>query len=185
MEADKKSNSDSGAKRTLKQMLEQMFPDSTIETNRREADVILTRNNGTWYFEIKKTSKTDIFGAATLTEWEAAFKHPDRYYFVLMKELQDKSGFRYNFYTPAQFKEISTIPPFKINFNLHLDDSDAMEEDAAQNTIKSIIKDTDSEPICSDNASLNAKDRASIKFSEEFFDRMKECYQELKNNGKQ
>lgn len=182
---DKKSNSDSGAKLTLKHMLEQLFPDSTIKTNKREADVILTTNDGTWFFEIKKTSKTDIFGAATLTEWKAAFNHPDRYYFVLMKELPDKSGFRYKFYTPAQFKELSTIPPFKINFNLHLDDSNTMEAGDAKNKIKNIIKNTGPESICSNDTSSDSEDKSAIKFSKEYFDKMKDCYQELKKNGKQ
>ena len=84
------------------------------------ADIVATKNGETWYFEIKMTSRTGTyFGAATLTEWEQAFKTPDRYFFVVaIKKDDDKFEFRQ--YTPLEFMQSSTIPPFKVYFNLDL-----------------------------------------------------------------
>lgn len=41
------------------------------------ADIRATKGGETYHFEIKKTSRADShFGAATLTEWEAAVANP-------------------------------------------------------------------------------------------------------------
>ena len=76
------------------------------------ADITATRDGETWYFEIKMTSRTDTyFGAATLTEWEQAFKTPDRYFFVVAIK-KDDDTFEFKKYTPhdnrmnALFKEM-------------------------------------------------------------------------------
>ena len=84
------------------------------------ADIVATKDGETWYFEIKMTSRTDTyFGAATLTEWEQAFKTPDRYFFVVAIK-KDDDTFEFKKYTPHEFINNSTIPPFKIYFNLDL-----------------------------------------------------------------
>lgn len=84
------------------------------------ADIVATKDGETWYFEIKMTSRTDTyFGAATLTEWEQAFKTPDRYFFVVAIK-KDDDTFEFKKYTPHEFIKNSTIPPFKIYFNLDL-----------------------------------------------------------------
>lgn len=82
------------------------------------ADIVATKNGETWYFEIKMTSRTNTyFGAATLTEWEQAFKTPNHYFFVIaIKKEDDKFEFRK--FTPLEFMKYSTIPPFKVYFNL-------------------------------------------------------------------
>jgi len=84
------------------------------------ADIVATKDGETWYYEIKMTEKDDkCFGAATLTEWVQALKTPNNFRFVLAIKGQDG---KYNFkeYTPEEFMEFSTIPPFKVYFNINL-----------------------------------------------------------------
>lgn len=84
------------------------------------ADIVATKDGETWYFEIKMTSRTDTyFGAATLTEWEQAFRTPNRYFFVVAIK-KDDDTFEFKKYTPHEFIKNSTIPPFKTYFNLDL-----------------------------------------------------------------
>ena len=85
------------------------------------SDVVAERNGETWYFEIKLTDHTDkCFGAATLTEWEKALETPDHYRFVIAIR-HDDGTFEFREYTPAEFMSFSTIPPFKVYFNIALD----------------------------------------------------------------
>ena len=84
------------------------------------SDIIAQKDGETWYFEIKMTEKNDsCFGAATLTEWEQAMKTPERYRFVVAIKGEDES-FLFKEYTPEEFLEFSTIPPFKVYFNINL-----------------------------------------------------------------
>lgn len=86
------------------------------------ADIIATKDGQTWYFEIKMTKRQDVyFGAATLTEWQQAIKDPDHFRFVVVKTNEAETEFEFIEYTPAEFMEFSTIPPFKIFFNINLD----------------------------------------------------------------
>ena len=82
------------------------------------ADITAEKNGYTWYFEIKKTSrKKKYFGAATLTEWIQALKDPDHFRFVVARESTEET-FDFFEYTPSEFMEVSTIPPFKVFFNI-------------------------------------------------------------------
>jgi Holliday junction resolvase len=84
------------------------------------ADITAERAGETYYFEIKYTRrKTRYFGAATLTEWKAALAHSERFLFVVAMEKQD--GWQFIEYTPEQFMQFSTIPPFKIFFTIMLE----------------------------------------------------------------
>lgn len=82
------------------------------------ADIKAVKDGQDWYFEIKMTTHRDrYFGAATMTEWIQALKDPEHFRFVVAIDLGDgKWDFRE--YTPAEFMEYSTIPPFKVYFNL-------------------------------------------------------------------
>lgn len=51
--------------------------------------------------------------------WRAAYANPDTYFFVVCKENGDK--FDFIRYSPEEFEKFSTIPPFKIFFNVPLD----------------------------------------------------------------
>lgn len=93
----------------------------TTEIRQAPADIRAMKDGQEWFFEIKKTSQDkDYFGAATSTEWEQAFKDPAHYRFVICQKLADGS-FKFIKFTPAQMMEYSTIPPFKIFFNVPLD----------------------------------------------------------------
>lgn len=82
------------------------------------ADITAEKNGDTWYFEIKKTSQENkYFGAATLTEWIQALKDPDHFRFVIARESNEEK-FDFFEYTPSEFMEITSIPPFKVFFNV-------------------------------------------------------------------
>lgn len=83
------------------------------------ADIKATKARETWYFEIKMTKRADVyFGAATLTEWRQALADPEHFRFVVAKTDEAESVFEFIEYTPAEFMEFSTIPPFKVYFNI-------------------------------------------------------------------
>ena len=97
----------------------------TAEIKAKPSDIVATKNGETWYYEIKLTDLTDTyFGAATLTEWEQAFNTPDRYRFVVAIRHTDGT-FEFREFTPQEFMQYSTIPPFKVYFNIRLDDKKA------------------------------------------------------------
>ena len=81
------------------------------------ADITATKDGQTFYFEIKFTNQSSrYFGAATLTEWEAALKDPTRFFFVTAQRNED--GWTFHEYTPDEFMAFSTVPPFKIFFQI-------------------------------------------------------------------
>lgn len=82
------------------------------------ADITAEKDGQPWYFEIKKTANTDkYFGGATMTEWKQALDDPEHFRFVIAIDLgEDKWEFKE--YTPSEFMEFSTIPPFKVFFNI-------------------------------------------------------------------
>jgi len=103
----------------IKKLLSEGF--ESAEVKAKPSDIIASKNGETWYYEMKLTDKQDkCFGAATLTEWEQAFKTPEHFRFVVAIRQSDDT-FEFREYTPAEFMQFSTIPPFKIYFNINLD----------------------------------------------------------------
>ena len=103
------------------------------------SDITATKNGDIYYFEIKKTSQREsYFGAATLTEWESAIKNKGRYFFVVAIEL-DEGKWDFVKYSPDEFIEFSTIPPFKVYFKVPLSD----EEKTKQRTHTTAIRATE------------------------------------------
>lgn len=85
------------------------------------ADVIATKDGREWLFEVKFTRAcTHCFGAATLTEWAAAANDPEHFRFVIA--YQRGGQWRFDCYTPDEFMAFSSVPPFKVYFNIPLDD---------------------------------------------------------------
>lgn len=83
------------------------------------SDIVAEKDGEKWYFEIKKTNHDDkYFGAATVTEWEQAIKTPERFRFVVAISTDGDETFTFLEYTPEEFLSFSTIPPFKIFFNI-------------------------------------------------------------------
>ena len=88
----------------------------------KPADVMATKDGQTWYFEIKMTKRQNVyFGAATLTEWEQAVADPEHFRFVVAKTDDEEKEFEFLEYTPEEFMKFSTVPPFKIFFNINFD----------------------------------------------------------------
>ena len=81
------------------------------------ADITATKDGDTFYFEVKFTRQSSTyFGAATLTEWEAALQNESRFTFVVAF-VRDGS-WAFHEYTPDEFMQMSYIPPFKVFFNV-------------------------------------------------------------------
>ena len=96
---------------------------SDVKITKDPADIVAFKNGERFYFEIKKTSaSSEYFGAATLTEWRAAYANPNNYFFVICHEIN--SSFNFIEYTPEEFEKFSTVPPFKIFFNISLNGHD-------------------------------------------------------------
>lgn len=90
---------------------------SSARVTKAPADITATRDDETYYFEVKYTAReAQYFGAATLTEWEAALRFEDRFRFVTAA-LRNGTWI-FHEYTPSEFMEFSYIPPFKVFFNV-------------------------------------------------------------------
>ena len=64
------------------------------------ADITATKGGETFYFEVKFTRQgASYFGAATLTEWDAALKSEERFTFVVAFLRDD--GWAFHEYTPS------------------------------------------------------------------------------------
>ena len=100
------------------------------------ADIIAEKDGQKWCFEIKKTTQTDkYFGAATMTEWKQALEDPYHFRFVIAIDLgEDKWSFKE--YTPAEFMEFSTIPPFKVYFNIDFSNNGKKSKKGKSNAVK-------------------------------------------------
>lgn len=126
------------------------------EIKAQPSDIIAEKDGETWYYEIKMTEKSDTcFGAATLTEWEQAFKTPDRYRFVIAIKGENES-FTFREYTPKELLKYSTIPPFKVYFNLDLK---------------------------GESNRKRRKKNGAVSFSQEYFEKMLKLYKEMKGNN--
>ncbi|MDO8546906.1 MAG: DUF3883 domain-containing protein [Nitrospirales bacterium] len=110
------SKSDIDAKAAfIEELLGRGFDEALV--TRSPADIKARRGGDVFYFEIKYTAQdSSYFGAATLTEWEAALAHEERYCFVVATKRD--GAWTFHEYTPSEFMEFSYIPPFKIFFNV-------------------------------------------------------------------
>ncbi len=80
-------------------------------------DIVARKNGVTWHFEVKFTRAFGhCFGAATLTEWAAAASDPDHFEFVIAYEIERK--WHFDRYAPDEFMAFSSVPPYKIYFNV-------------------------------------------------------------------
>lgn len=121
--SDKKINlkSDVPAKLAFIQnlLLVQGFDEARITG--KPADITARKGDQIFYFEIKFTAQSkSYFGAATLTEWDAALAREEHYRFVIAIKKNDDWTFRE--YTPQEFMQFSYIPPFKVFFSVPVGD---------------------------------------------------------------
>lgn len=93
----------------------------------KSPDIISKYDGHTYYWEVKYTARKDrkCFGACTTTEWELALDHECYFTFVIAMEYPN--GWRFHEYTPAQWMELSTVPPPKINFAVHVGREKSMD----------------------------------------------------------
>jgi hypothetical protein len=113
--------SDVGAKIAFKHELERRGY-TEVRVIGTPADIRARRDGQEYLFEIKATSKSSsYFGAATITEWEAALRAPDYFRFVIARQNGELWQFRE--YTPEEFIQYSDIPPFKVYFRIPLIDT--------------------------------------------------------------
>jgi hypothetical protein len=115
------SKSDKKAKEAyVKELVKQKY--EKIEIVNFPSDIKAEKDGEVYYFEIKMTKKkVRYFGAATLTEWVQAFQTPNNFKFVIAQTDEKEESFRFIEFTPEEFMKHSTIPPFKIYFNINLD----------------------------------------------------------------
>jgi len=112
-----------------------------IQIVKEPSDIVAYKNGIKYYFEIKKTSaEKEYFGAATLTEWRSAYANPHNYFFVICQERND--FFSFTIYTPEEFEKFSTIPPFKIFFNITLNGTDKVLTIRKNKSAIQLTKDT-------------------------------------------
>lgn len=84
------------------------------------ADVVAMKDGERWLFEVKFTrARTHCFGAATLTEWAAAADDPAHFRFVVAYKRDGE--WQFDRYTPDEFMAFSSVPPYKVYFNVPLD----------------------------------------------------------------
>ena len=114
--------SDVDAKKAfVKELKKENFRD--IKITSAPTDISASKDGNKYFFEIKFTNQKDkYFGAATLTEWECAINNLDNFFFVICRLEENKWIF--NRFSPKEFIQYSTIPPFKIFFNVDLKNFD-------------------------------------------------------------
>ena len=110
----------------VKELQKKNYQDIKITSS--PTDISAKKKGTKYYFEIKFTNQKDkYFGAATLTEWECAIKNLDNFFFVVSRKENNKWIFKS--FKPNEFIKYSTIPPFKIFFNVDLKDFDKKNTD--------------------------------------------------------
>ena len=127
---DGKPRSDKPQKDAFAKFLKRMQgidPDS-VQQNTEGVDVVAIIDNRMKYFELKTSRKTDgdlkeggYFGAASITEWECAIKHPDDFYFVYIIG-QSQENYRYMIVRARNVFSYATVPPFSIDININIGD---------------------------------------------------------------
>ena len=146
--------SDVKAKTEFVKLLQERGFDAAVVSS--PADIKATRAGETWYFEIKMTKRADVyFGAATLTEWRQALADPEHFRFVVAKTDEAESAFEFIEYTPAEFMEYSTVPPFKVYFNIDFE-----------------------------KKSKKRGNRKATKLTREIFEVMDRCFEEIKKSNR-
>ncbi len=106
-------------------LLREGFEDARITGG--PADITAFRDGEVHYFEIKYTAQAyQYFGAATLTEWEAALDYESRFWFVIASK--QGSSWIFQRYTPEEFMNFCSIPPFKIFFHIGMERTGVREK---------------------------------------------------------
>ncbi|MDD3014291.1 MAG: DUF3883 domain-containing protein [Candidatus Gastranaerophilales bacterium] len=128
------------------------------------ADIEAWKDGERYYFEIKMTKQTkSYFGAATTTEWNAAIENQGRYFFVIAVTNKDEKQFQFKIFTPEEFLIFSSIPPFKIFFNIKLK---GLFDNAVIQETPLNFKDSDTEIVKKMEDGCPNKEKSKAKKSE-------------------
>jgi hypothetical protein len=97
-----------------------------IEKINSPVDFSASKNGVEYWIELKATkSEKKAFGNVTMTEWMCAIDNPDRFYFLVVSKpggIDKQSDWNIKLITPKELIQYSYISPFKINFQLPLDE---------------------------------------------------------------
>lgn len=127
-----------------------------VEIKAQPADIRAVKDGEEYWFEIKLTDHSDrCFGASTQTEWDQALKDSAHYRFVIAIRHEDCS-FTFREYTPAEFMQFSTIPPFKVYFNIDLQEDETPKK------------------------RLSTSKRKAVPMTEDNFNQMNRVFKEIK-----
>lgn len=128
--------SDKSAKEQFANYLESKgYTDVKITSS--PCDIIAKYNGEERFFELKVTSRKDVyFGAASETEWAKAFNDPDKFKFVVVKRKENGEYDFGSWYSPEEFIKYSKIPPFKVYFNINLKNDKKVTTNMKPTTIK-------------------------------------------------
>jgi len=111
------SRDDREAKKAFAEYLVRELRYDEARITSRPVDVVGRLGADTFRFEIKYTKDpVRAFGAATITEWEAALDDEAHFRFVLAHRCDGEWAF--DLYTPEQFMTFSSIPPMKVYFHM-------------------------------------------------------------------
>jgi len=164
-----------------------LFNKKTIEYGKGEADVIIDDFEGKkWFFEIKQSSwpKGIFFDAATLTQWNAWYQNKDRYLFVFITGSKNERLF--SFVRAEDLMQHSTIPPFKIYFNMYKDEVEDIFVSKKNfiNQIKSVVGNKNCLSKLKEHnykrKSSNKRDNKSIALYDELIRILQEFYEGLR-----
>ena len=141
-------------------------------------DIVAEKNGVKYYFEVKKTTviqkgRKSYFGAATATEWKCAFEKPETFRFVIVIDKRN-GDFDFKAITPDEMMKFSTIPPFKVNFNLNLDQ---IQEDSLFTSCG-----VNEKNAIEDKISTKRSRNPALKLSSDVFDKLYAMYIELRSN---
>ena len=103
----------------------------------RAIECIVNEKGETHYYKIKATAQEETyFGAIPLTAWKVAAEKPDNFTFVIA--IYNSKTDRFNFIkkSPLDLLAVSSVPPFKIDFNLNL--ASKSKQTKQKKTIKSL-----------------------------------------------
>ena len=97
-------------------------------TNSRAIDCIFEKDGQIHYHKVKATIQKDTyFGGTSITTWRCAIEHPETFRFVIAI-LNDKGDdFTFKYIKPEEMFRYCYIPPFRVHFNLNLENIDELE----------------------------------------------------------
>lgn len=103
----------------------------------RAIECIVNEKGETHYYKIKATAQEETyFGAIPLTAWKVAAEKPDNFTFVIAIYNSKTDRFKFIRKSPEELLAVSSVPPFKIDFNLNL--ASKSKQTKQKKTIKSL-----------------------------------------------